>query len=248
MLRGKRWCVGWIARWLDRALVGNGLGKRLPPEAVHSRSHHPTNQLTQKGRSSSSSGGPSHAGGPSRGASSVGGGVAEALRRGTGGGNGLGEPSRAGQMTPSQPGPPRSRGLFRHLKSGARGLRFDAPSSHIGPPQTGHSGIPSASARGPVERLWPRAGRDAGLVAAGGAVGLSLGSAARGATTGAPAATAPRGGQITPSHPRSLHLKSGAFGLRLPSRLSHISPPHFGQSGTVLVASGEWGSDMRRSE
>jgi hypothetical protein len=171
--------------------------------------------------------------------------MGDALRRGTGGGYGLGEPSRAGQITPSQPGPPRSRGLFRHLKSGARGFRFEARSSHIAPPQTGHSGIPSASTFGPAPALWPRAGLDAGFVPAGRADGLSPALAPRGGADCAPAAAVPRGGQITPSHPRSLHLKSGAFGLRLPSRLSHISPPHFGQSGTVLAASEAWGSDMR---
>jgi hypothetical protein len=31
-----------------------------------------------------------------------------------------------------------------------------------------------------------------------------------------------------------LHLKSGAFGLRFPSRLSHIAPPHLGQLGTPV--------------
>src|SRR3954469_2489582 len=36
------------------------------------------------------------------------------------------------------------------------------------------------------------------------------------------------GGQITPSHERSRHLKSGARGFRLVRRLSHILPPHFG--------------------
>jgi hypothetical protein len=41
---------------------------------------------------------------------------------------------------------------------------------------------------------------------------------------GAAAARPSRGGQITPSQPRSLHLKSGAFGLRLFSRLSHTGP------------------------
>ena len=95
-------------------------------------------------------------------------------------------------MTPSHPGPPRSLGLFLHLKSGARGFRFDVRSSHIAPPQIGHSGIPDVDAD-----------------AAGAGVLVAL---------------APRGGQITPSHCRSLHLKSGAFGLRFPTRLSHIGP------------------------
>ena len=89
-------------------------------------------------------------GGPSRGPSSAGGAVGAALRRGAEGGYGLGEPSRAGQMTPSQPGPPRSRGLLRHLKSGARGLRLEVRSSHIGPPQIGQSGMPAESTRGPT--------------------------------------------------------------------------------------------------
>ncbi|MGI8497590.1 MAG: hypothetical protein ACR2OG_08435 [Gemmatimonadaceae bacterium] len=42
--------------------------------------------------------------------------------------------------------------------------------------------------------------------------------------------------QTTPSHPRSRHLKSGDFGLRLPIRLSHISPLHFGQAGGAPAA------------
>src|SRR5688500_3772251 len=49
-------------------------------------------------------------------------------------------PSRGGQMTPSQPGAPWYFGLLRHLKSGARGLRLLARSSHILPPQTGQAG------------------------------------------------------------------------------------------------------------
>jgi hypothetical protein len=34
-----------------------------------------------------------------------------------------------------------------------------------------------------------------------------------------------------------LHLKSGAFGLRLPARLSHMGPWHLGQLGRVSTAS-----------
>lgn len=100
-------------------------------------------------------------------------------------------------MTPSQPGPPRSRGRFLHLKSGALGFRLEARSSHIGPPQMGQAGIPGATAP-----LAAGAGGDADVAVV----------------------AAPRGGQITPSHSRSLHLKSGAFGLRFPSRLSHMGP------------------------
>ena len=69
--------------------------------------------------------------------------------------------------------------------------------------------------------------------------------ATRGADGCGVLATVPRGGQMTPSHPRSLHLKSGAFGLRFPSRLSHISPPHLGQLGTAEAASVAWSSDMQ---
>ena len=98
-------------------------------------------------------------------------------------------------MTPGHPGPPITFGLLRHLKSGARGLRFDSRSSHILPPHTGHAG----SSAVPV-----------------GAAG---------------AAFASRGGHTTPSHPLSLHLKSGARGFRFEARLSHISPWHFGQVG-----------------
>ena len=54
-------------------------------------------------------------------------------------------------------------------------------------------------------------------------------------------AVAPRGGQITPPQPGSLHLKSGAFGFRFPSRLSHIGPSHLGQVGTEGAASGVGG-------
>ena len=57
-----------------------------------------------------------------------------------------------------------------------------------------------------------------------------------------------RGGQITPSHPGPplkrglfLHLKSGALGLRFPSRLSHMGPSHFGHEG-ASAASVETGS------
>ena len=52
------------------------------------------------------------------------------------------------------------------------------------------------------------------------------------------AADAARGGQITPPHVVSLHLKSGAFGFRFPSRLSHMGPWHLGQLGTGDSASG----------
>ena len=193
----------------------------------------------QNGRSSSSSGGPSHIGGPSRGASSAGGAAGGPLRRGVEGGYGLGEPSRAGQITPSQPGPPRSRGLLRHLKSGARGLRLDVRSSHIAPPQIGQSGIPAESTRGPPAAAAGRAAF-AGGVDTGARVGGASAEARGGAGCDAPDAApgAPvRGGQITPSQLRSLHLKSGAFGFRFPSRLSHIAPPHLGQLGTAAVVS-----------
>src|SRR6478609_8963658 len=52
-----------------------------------------------------------------------------------------------------------------------------------------------------------------------------------------PETLATRDGQITPSQERLRHLKSGAFGLRFESRLSHTRPPHFGQVGSS-VASG----------
>jgi hypothetical protein len=104
-------------------------------------------------------------------------------------------------MTPSHPGPPRSRGLFLHLKSGARGLRLLTRSSHKAPPQMGQAGMPSAGSCGAIAFAAD---------ALGAAVGATV--------------LAPRGGQITPSHSRSLHLKSGALGFRLPSRLSHIGP------------------------
>ena len=146
----------------------------------------------------------SNGGGSECGGASLGGGEAAPdllAARGTGAGYGL-APLRGGQMTPSQPGPPRSFGLFLHLKSGALGLRLVRRSSHMAPPQVGHRGMPSAAAAGAPE---PAVGAAAGL--------------------------ASRGGQITPSHSRSLHLKSGAFGLRLPTRLSHMSPEHFGQLG-----------------
>ena len=106
-------------------------------------------------------------------------------------------------MMPSQPGPPRSFGLFLHLKSGAFGFRFDNRSSHIAPPQIGHAGIPSP--------------------------GATIVSAAWFAEVTARVAS--RGGQMTPSHSRSLHLKSGALGFFLPTRLSHMSPEHFGHDG-----------------
>ena len=49
-------------------------------------------------------------------------------------------------------------------------------------------------------------------------------------------APASRGGQMMPSQPSLLHLKSGAFGFRLPARLSHIWPAHFGQGGDASGA------------
>ncbi len=126
-------------------------------------------------------------------------------------------------MIPSHPGPPRSFGLFLHLKSGAFGFRLEVRSSHIAPPQIGQAGIPGA-----------------------GGVMVVL-TAALGAAAAVPV-VAVRGGQTTPSHPASLHLKSGALGLRLPTRLSHIAPSHFGQSGTaVAVASAGWFSVMTMS-
>ena len=39
----------------------------------------------------------------------------------------------------------------------------------------------------------------------------------------------------TPSHTRLRHRKSGARGFRLLSRLSHIGPPHLGQSGLPVT-------------
>ena len=110
-------------------------------------------------------------------------------------------------MIPSHPGPPRSFGLFLHLKSGAFGFRFDVRSSHIGPAQRGQAGIPGAT--------------------------VPVGSGAAAA-----AGFAPRGGQITPSHSRSLHLKSGALGFRFPTRLSHMGPWHEGQFGTADASAG----------
>lgn len=140
-------------------------------------------------------------------------------------------PSRGGQMTPGQPGPPMTLGLFRHLKSGARGFRLLARSSHILPPQTGHagsSGVPVGAGH------WR--GSD-GVSATGGAAAES------------------RGGQITPAHDLSLHLKSGARGFRLPARLSHISPPHLGQGGasptgavSFSLMPGDIESSRRRGE
>src|SRR5689334_11225036 len=48
----------------------------------------------------------------------------------------------------------------------------------------------------------------------------------------------PRGGQITPSQLRSLHFQSGDFGFFLPTRLSHIPPPHFGHWREVEAGEG----------
>src|SRR5688572_12745218 len=45
-------------------------------------------------------------------------------------------------------------------------------------------------------------------------------------------------GQITPSHERSRHLKSGARGLRFVRRLSHIRPPHFGHCSSSSASAG----------
>ena len=190
----------------------------------------PTHARTQNGKSSSSGGGASSSGGPSQGGGASR--TAGAERRATDGGYGLGEPSRDGQITPSHPGPPRSRGLFRHLKSGARGLRFDVRSSHIAPPQMGQRGIPLAST---PPRADPAPAADP--------AGCGRGALLPCAPDGAPgaAAVAPRGGQITPPQPGSLHLKSGAFGFRFPSRLSHIGPWHLGQVGTEGAASGVGG-------
>ena len=126
------------------------------------------------------------------------------------------EPSRAGQMTPSHPGPPRSRGLFRHLKSGARGLRLEARSSHIAPPQIGQRGMPLAST---LAR-----GAPALAVAAGAATPLRARrpSARRGRRSGRrrPGRSARR-----PDHPAArgiLALEVG--GLRVP--LSFPVVPH----------------------
>ena len=149
------------------------------------------------------------------------------MRRAVGGGYGLGEPSRGGQITPSHPGPPRSRGLFLHLKSGARGFRLPRRSSHIAPPQIGQRGMPLASTP-------PRAAP--ALAVAAGAADAGCWRCEPPVTEGVgpvgKAPVVPRGGQITPPHAGSLHLKSGAFGFRFPSRLSHIGPWHLGHVGT----------------
>ena len=70
---------------------------------------------------------------------------------------------------------------------------------------------------------------DASSESGGAATSAGFDAVASRVTAGAPA----RAGQITPSHDRSRHLKSGAFGLRFVSRLSHMRPPHFGQLGCV---------------
>ena len=56
-------------------------------------------------------------------------------------------------------------------------------------------------------------------------------SAAAGAPSFVAADPLARGGQTTPSHDLSRHLKSGAFGFRLERRLSHMRPPHLGHDG-----------------
>src|SRR5437763_1954657 len=97
-------------------------------------------------------------------------------------------------MTPGQPGPPMTFGLLRHLKSGARGFRLLARSSHILPPHTGHagsSGVPAGAGH------W-RAPPSAGVTSSPSAAALGTGAASRDAPS--------RGGQITPSHDLSRHL------------------------------------------
>jgi hypothetical protein len=123
--------------------------------------------------------------------------------------------------------------LFRHLKSGARGLRLEARSSHIAPPQIGQRGIPLSST---PPRAVPALAAPDDAPAWRGALPLAPAAGALGV-----AAAAPRGGQITPPHAGSLHLKSGAFGFRFPSRLSHMGPSHLGQFGTEGAASGVLG-------
>src|SRR5215207_9088591 len=150
-----------LPRHPERAQRVEGSAPNAPlNRPIHQLTNSPTHRR-QNGRSSSSGGGPSYGGGASLRL-----GADDEARRGTGGGYGLGEPSRGGQMTPSQPGPPRSRGLFLHLKSGARGLRLLRRSSHIAPPQIGQAGMPSAGGRGAgASALAARAPAGAGVAA-----------------------------------------------------------------------------------
>jgi hypothetical protein len=97
--------------------------------------------------------------------------------------------------------------------------------------------MPAESTRGPAAGRADaaRAAEGDGVAAAGCAFAVAGMRCADGGGAAVPAAgVEDRGGQITPSQLRSLHLKSGAFGLRFPSRLSHIAPPHFGQLGTPV--------------
>jgi hypothetical protein len=87
----------------------------------------------------------------------------------------------------------------------------------MAPPQTGQAGIPSAGGCGATALA-------ALALAALALVALDRAALAPAVLAAGAVATAPRGGQTTPSHSRSLHLKSGALGFRLPSRLSHIGP------------------------
>ena len=95
--------------------------------------------------------------------------------------------------------------------------------------------MPSAETRGSetsaaFDRAEP-ASRSAGRA---GAAGAEEAAGAAGVVSGGAPALVVRDGQITPPHSRSLHLKSGAFGFRFPSRLSHIGPRHLGQVGVAI--------------
>jgi hypothetical protein len=106
------------------------------------------------------------------------------------------------------------------LKSGARGLRFEVRSSHIAPPQIGHSGMPAESTRGPPAVGAERAELGAsawGVVPAARAVApAGARCAGGGATTGPPAAVAGAG---RPDHPVTtavLALEVRRLGIALP--------------------------------
>jgi hypothetical protein len=167
------------ARALTAALAAGGdvppSSSRSPPNGGRSAGPPalPTGRA-QNGSSSSSShpgwsasvgGGASNGGGASSGRARLGGAGGRRGRRAGAAGAAAprrASPGRGGQITPSQPGPPMTFGLLRHLKSGARGLRFDARSSHMRPPHTGHAGssaVPAAGTGGASPPRPPRPGR-----------------------------------------------------------------------------------------
>ena len=210
--------IRWRAqRWIDPVLAStverqsNRRSDRYDSPRAHRRRGEPAHPETQNGRSSS----------PKSGASS------SENSRSAGGGGGGGALARAG-APPGEGARRVDAGAADGRRSPSRGGQMTP--SHPGPPWNfGLLRHLKSGARGlrllvRSSHIFPPQMGHAGSSA------VPAGFAATGAAPGS------RGGQMTPSHPPALHLKSGARGFFFVARLSHISLPQRGHAGAVVSA------------